>query len=77
MKHFLNRPESLVQESIDGLLASSNGRLTRLDGYPHIKVVLRADWQKEQVALISGGGSGHEPAPVSYTHLTLPTIYSV
>jgi len=66
MKHFLNRPESLVQESIDGLLASSNGRLTRLDGYPHIKVVLRADWQKEQVALISGGGSGHEPAHAGF-----------
>lgn len=62
MKHFLNERERLVQDSIEGLVATSGGRLCRLDGYPHIKVVLRSQWDKTKVALISGGGSGHEPA---------------
>ena len=66
MAQFINDKEGLVTEAIDGVLAGSGGRLTRLDGYPHIKVVLRTDWDKSKVALISGGGSGHEPAHAGY-----------
>ncbi|WP_171237072.1 dihydroxyacetone kinase subunit DhaK [Ruegeria sp. HKCCA6837] len=66
MAQFLNTKETLVTEAIDGLLASSGGQLTRLDGYPHIKVVYRSDWDKSKVALISGGGSGHEPAHAGF-----------
>lgn len=66
MAQFLNTKETLVTEAIDGLLASSGGRLTRLDGYPHIKVVYRSDWEKSKVALVSGGGSGHEPAHAGF-----------
>ena len=25
------------------------------------RVVIRADWQQDKVAIVSGGGSGHEP----------------
>lgn len=67
MSHFINRRETLVTEAIDGyLLSSGTGRLARLDGYPHIKVVVRQDWDKQRVALISGGGSGHEPSHVGF-----------
>lgn len=67
MSHFINRRENLVTEAIDGLLLSSGpGRLARLDGYPHTKVVVRQDWDKQRVALISGGGSGHEPSHVGF-----------
>lgn len=66
MAQFLNAKENLVTEAIDGLLAASGGRLSRLDGYPHIKVVFRTDWDKTGVALISGGGSGHEPAHAGF-----------
>lgn len=66
MKHFLNERELLVQESLQGLIATSGGRLCRLDGFPHIKVILRTDWDKGRVALISGGGSGHEPAHAGF-----------
>lgn len=66
MAQFINAREDLVTEAIDGLLAASGGALWRLDGYPHIKVVLRADWDKSRVALISGGGSGHEPAHAGF-----------
>ncbi len=66
MKQFINEKENLVTEAIDGLLAGAGGALSRLDGYPHIKVVYRADWDKSRVALISGGGSGHEPAHAGF-----------
>ncbi|WP_171133044.1 MULTISPECIES: dihydroxyacetone kinase subunit DhaK [unclassified Ruegeria] len=66
MAQFLNTKETLVTDAIDGLLAASGGALTRLDGYPHIKVVYRSDWDKSKVALVSGGGSGHEPAHAGF-----------
>ena len=66
MKQFINSRESVVTEAIDGFLRSGAGRLARLDGYPHIKVVVRTDWDKSRVALVSGGGSGHEPAHAGF-----------
>lgn len=66
MTHFMNRKEDLVTEAIDGTLAASGGALSRLDGYPHIRVVVRSDWDKSRVALVSGGGSGHEPAHAGF-----------
>jgi dihydroxyacetone kinase len=66
MAQFLNAKEALVTEALDGLLATAGGRLLRLDGFPHIKVVCRADWQRDKVALVSGGGSGHEPAHAGF-----------
>ena len=66
MQLFLNDKNDVVTEAIDGLLRGSSGKLSRLDGYPHIKVVIRSDWDKSQVALISGGGSGHEPAHAGF-----------
>ena len=63
---FYNDRNDLVVESMAGAVYSSN-TLARLKGAPEIKVLLRSDWDKaqdgkKQVALISGGGSGHEPA---------------
>ncbi|MBD9594348.1 MULTISPECIES: dihydroxyacetone kinase subunit DhaK [Ensifer] len=66
MNQFINRKENAVTEAIDGVLAASGGALSRLDGYPHIRVVLRSDWDKGKVALVSGGGSGHEPAHIGF-----------
>ncbi len=62
MQQFMNSKETLVTEAIDGLIRTSGGHLARLDGYPHIKVVVRSDWDRSKVALVSGGGSGHEPS---------------
>ena len=58
MKQFINARDTLVTEAIDGLLRTAGGRLARLDGYPHIKVVARTDWNRSKVALISGGRVG-------------------
>ncbi|MEK1945570.1 MAG: dihydroxyacetone kinase subunit DhaK, partial [Ensifer adhaerens] len=66
MAQFINKREDVVTEAIDGLLAISGGSLARLDGYPHIRVVLRNDWDKSKVALVSGGGAGHEPAHAGF-----------
>ncbi|MCL4161538.1 UNVERIFIED_CONTAM: hypothetical protein GTU68_010877, partial [Idotea baltica] len=58
--------EDIVTDSVDGIIAASGGKLARLDGYPHIRVVVRNDWDKSKVALVSGGGSGHEPAHAGF-----------
>lgn len=66
MAHFINDRAALVAEAVDGLVAGSGGRLARLDGDPAIRVVLRADWRADRVAVVSGGGSGHEPAHAGF-----------
>ncbi|MET7246442.1 dihydroxyacetone kinase subunit DhaK [Methylobacterium sp. EM32] len=66
MAHFINDRAALVAEAVDGLVAGSGGRLARLDGDPAIRVVLRADWTADRVAIVSGGGSGHEPAHAGF-----------
>ena len=65
MKKFINRPENAVEEMLEGLAVLSPG-LARLAGH---KVLVRADAERirdKQVAIISGGGSGHEPAHAGY-----------
>jgi dihydroxyacetone kinase len=66
MTQFMNKKENIVTEAVDGVIAASGGKLARLDGYPHIRVVVRNDWDKSKVALVSGGGSGHEPAHAGF-----------
>jgi dihydroxyacetone kinase len=66
MKKLINRPESVVEEMIEGLVAVYPG-LRRLPGHT---VLVRADLpdrpEQRPVAVISGGGSGHEPAHAGY-----------
>ena len=66
MAHFINDRAGLVTDAIDGLIAGSGGVLARLDGYPEIRVVLRAEPEPGRVAVVSGGGSGHEPAHAGF-----------
>jgi len=66
MTLFMNSKEDIVNEAVDGLIACSGGRLARLDGYPHIRAVVRTDWDRSKVALVSGGGSGHEPSHAGF-----------
>ena len=64
MKSFINKSENVVKEAIDGMLI--NTKLAKLDRFPEIKVVVRTDWDKSRVALVSGGGSGHEPSHAGF-----------
>lgn len=66
MTQFFNRREDVVTEAIDGLVAAAGGRLARLDGYPHIRVVVRNDQDRGKVAVVSGGGAGHEPSHAGF-----------
>src|SRR3954451_9388664 len=59
MKKFLNAPADLVRESLAGL-AAAHGDLLRYDA--DAQIVVRNDAPRAgKVALVSGGGSGHEP----------------
>jgi len=65
MKKFVNSPAEVVEEMLQGLVVLHPG-LTRLAGH---KALLRADAgraREQQVAVLSGGGSGHEPAHAGY-----------
>lgn len=66
MQHFINHRDDVVAEAVDGMILASGGKLVRLDGYPTIRVVLRRDRAPDKVAVISGGGAGHEPGHVGY-----------
>ncbi|WP_372880492.1 dihydroxyacetone kinase subunit DhaK [Psychromonas sp.] len=66
-KLFFNERKTLVSDAIDGLIYSNqHNNLTRLNIDEHIRVVIRKDWDKSKVAIISGGGSGHEPAHAGF-----------
>ena len=64
MKFFINETDQIVNEAIEGLL--TNPKLAILDSFPEVRVVIRKDWDKSKVAVISGGGSGHEPAHAGF-----------
>ncbi|SAH36483.1 dihydroxyacetone kinase [Enterobacter hormaechei] len=66
-RFFFNDRKQLVNDAIEGiLLSASHGNLVKLDIDPAIRVVARGDWDKSRVAVISGGGSGHEPAHAGF-----------
>lgn len=65
MKKFINRAEDVVGEMLDGLVLLQPDS-ARLRGH---NVIIRADVdavRDKQVAILSGGGSGHEPAHAGY-----------
>ncbi|MGB7801931.1 glycerone kinase [Buttiauxella sp.] len=66
-RFFFNDRNQMVNDAIEGVIISSRFRnLTRLDTDPAIRVVVRKDWNKSKVAIISGGGAGHEPAHAGF-----------
>lgn len=65
MKKIINDPSNVVSEMVDGLVRSYPQYLTQIDG---TEAVVRTDKDsmKGKVGLVSGGGSGHEPAHAGY-----------
>ena len=63
MSHFFyDSKENLIDLVIEGIIRTNpHANLTRLKTDSGLRVVVRNDWDKKQVALLSGGGSGHEP----------------
>lgn len=62
MKKIINQPETLVREMCNGIvLAHPN-----LAFDSKFKIIKKKEINKEKVTLISGGGSGHEPAHAGF-----------
>ncbi|MBC3795462.1 dihydroxyacetone kinase subunit DhaK [Acetobacterium tundrae] len=63
MKKFINDVENVENEMLEGIVLAHPEYVKRLEGFD---VLVRADKKVGKVALVSGGGSGHEPAHGGY-----------
>lgn len=63
MKKIINNPENVVTEMLDGLAYVHHDLVHRLSGFD---IIARNEQAPGQVGLISGGGSGHEPAHAGF-----------
>ena len=63
MKKVINNPENAVDEMLKGVVAAHPFHVRRLEG---TNVLVRASAPNPKVALVSGGGSGHEPTHGGY-----------
>ena len=61
MKKMINNPENVVSEMLQGMVKAH----PELDYDPATEVISRKE-MGDQVGLVSGGGSGHEPAHAGY-----------
>ncbi len=62
MKKIINKPETTVIEMCNGIAMAH----PELKFNPKYKIVHKKDIDKQKVSLISGGGSGHEPAHAGF-----------
>jgi len=62
-KKLVNNPDNVVEEMVEGIVMADPDMLEKIDGY---NVVIRKSSPNEKVALVSGGGSGHEPTHAGY-----------
>lgn len=62
MKKIINAPQSIIEEMLSGIVKSYPSLVHRVDDS---RVVAKNDAMK-QVSLVSGGGSGHEPAHAGF-----------
>ena len=65
MKKIINDPKNVVDEMVDGLVRAYPQYLTKL---PDTEAMVRSDQDSMQgkVGIVSGGGSGHEPAHAGF-----------
>jgi len=63
MKKFINDINNVEEEMVDGIAAAYPERLEKLECG---NVIIRKNRKTDKVALVSGGGSGHEPAHAGY-----------
>ena len=63
MKKLINKPEEVLSDMLKGMTSAHPEYLQKLEGF---NVVVRKNRSKNKVVLVSGGGSGHEPAHAGY-----------
>lgn len=64
MKKIMNHPERVVEEMMTGMVLANPERIRRIEGTSVL--AKKSAPIKDKVALVSGGGSGHEPAHAGY-----------
>lgn len=63
MKKIINDVAKVEEEMICGLVRANPEKLEKIDNE---LIVVRKDRKKDKVAIVTGGGSGHEPAHAGY-----------
>lgn len=59
MKKIINNPELVVEELLEGMVYAYPNYVKKLE---NANVLVRKETKTNKVALVSGGGSGHEPS---------------
>ncbi|CQR24943.1 dihydroxyacetone kinase [Streptococcus varani] len=54
------------REAIDSYIQASVAIHPHLEKHPNLPLVYLKDWDETKVPILSGGGSGHEPAHIGY-----------
>lgn len=64
MKKFINSPQNLIEEMLEGFVVANSNKVRRLETE---RVLVRKDAPiKGKVGIVTGGGSGHKPAFIGY-----------
>jgi dihydroxyacetone kinase-like protein len=63
MKKIMNDPSKIVDEMLQGMIVSHSDLIQRI---PETGIIQRKTDKSGKVALVSGGGSGHEPAHAGF-----------
>lgn len=63
MKKLINDPNNVLEDMIEGMCYAHEEYLKRIVGFD---VLVRKNPKTNKVALVSGGGSGHEPAHAGF-----------
>ena len=58
MKHLINDRSTLIEDMIDGLVFAYDGTVVKVEG---VNGLVKRTIEADKVALLVGGGSGHEP----------------
>jgi phosphoenolpyruvate---glycerone phosphotransferase subunit DhaK len=58
IKKIINDPKNVVVELLDGLVKAYHGKIKKLEG---VNALVKTNLPQGKVALLIGGGSGHEP----------------
>jgi len=59
-KKIINDPRNVATELLEGLIEANHGRIKAVEGIG-VKALVKTDIPEGKVALLIGGGSGHEP----------------
>lgn len=59
MKKVINNPDYVVEEMLEGMLYAYPQYLSKVE---NANVLVKKEMKTDKVALVSGGGSGHEPS---------------